>query len=78
MKINQAGIDKLKAAMETEAEFFRDYACEPSLKELAEVFKANSDIPNGTLSINNAGIARLYFKSDTFACTYYQFANKKV
>lgn len=48
------------------------------VKNIAEVFKANDDIPNGTLSINDAGIARLYFKSDNFACTYYQFANKKV
>lgn len=48
------------------------------VKNIAEVFKANSDIPNGTLSINDAGIARLYFKNDNFACTYYQFANKKV
>jgi hypothetical protein len=48
------------------------------VKNIAEVFKANADIPNGTLSINNAGIARLYFKNDKYACTYYQFANKKV
>lgn len=44
---------------------------------IAEAFKANQDIPSGTLSINNGGISRLYFKSDKFACTYYQFANKK-
>ncbi len=55
-----------------------DSALSFPVKNIAEVFKANSDIPNGTLSINNAGIARLYFKSDTFACTYFQFANKKV
>lgn len=54
-----------------------DVALSFPVKNIAEVFKANGDIPNGTLSINNAGIARLYFKSDTFACTYYQFANKK-
>ena len=47
------------------------------VKNIAEVFKANDDIPNGTLSINNAGIARLYFKNDKYACTYFQFANKK-
>ncbi len=43
MKINQAGIEKLKAAMEAEAEFFRDYACEPSLRELAEVMLAEAE-----------------------------------
>lgn len=48
------------------------------VKNIAEVFKANADIPNGTLSINSAGIARLYFKNDKYTCTYYQFANKKV
>ena len=48
------------------------------VKNVAEVFKANADIPNGTLSINEAGIARLYFKNDKYTCTYFQFANKKV
>jgi hypothetical protein len=48
------------------------------VKNIAEVFKANSDIPNGTLAINDAGIARLYFKSDKYTCTYFQFAQKKV
>lgn len=47
------------------------------VKNMAEVFKANADIPGGTLSINNAGIARVYFKSDKYTCTYYQFANSK-
>ena len=47
------------------------------IKNIAEVFKANQDIPNGTFSINDAGISRVYFKNDKFACTYYQFANKK-
>src|ERR1039458_2902270 len=47
------------------------------VKNIAEVFKANSDIPGGTLSINSAGISRVYFKSDKYTCTYYQFANKK-
>ena len=55
-----------------------DTALSFPIKNIAEVFKANSDIPGGTLSINSAGIARLYFKSDKYACTYYQFANKKV
>jgi hypothetical protein len=48
------------------------------VKNVAEVFKANADIPGGTLSINSAGIARLYFKNDKYTCTYYQFCNKKV
>ncbi len=43
MIINQAGIDKLKTAMETEADFFRDYSCEPSLEELAEVLMQESE-----------------------------------
>ena len=46
------------------------------IKNVAEVFKANSDIPNGTLSINSDGIARLYFKNDKYTCTYFQFCNK--
>ena len=45
---------------------------------IAEVFKANHDISGGTLSINNGGIVRLYFKSDKYTCTYYQFCNKKI
>lgn len=44
---------------------------------IAEVFKANQDIAGGTLSINDAGMARVYFKNDKFTCTYYQFAAKK-
>ena len=48
------------------------------VNNIAEVFRANADIPNGILSINSAGIARVYFKSDKYTCTYYQFANKKV
>ena len=47
------------------------------IKNIAEVFKANADIPGGTLSINNAGIARLYFESDKYTATYFQFANSK-
>lgn len=47
-----------------------------SIKNTIEALKANVDIPNGILSINNMGIARLYFKNDDFACTYYQFCNK--
>lgn len=47
------------------------------IKNVAEVFKANADITDGQLSINSNGIARLYFKNDKYACTYYQFANKK-
>ncbi len=47
------------------------------IKNVVEVLKANSDIPGGTLSINNSGIVRLYFKNDKYACTYYQFCNKK-
>ena len=54
-----------------------DTALSFPVKNIAEVFKANDDIPNGTLSINNAGIARLYFKNDNFTCNFYQFANKK-
>jgi hypothetical protein len=48
------------------------------IKNIVEVFKAHADIPNGTLSINEAGIARMYFKNDKYTCTFFQFANKKV
>lgn len=47
------------------------------IKNIAEVFKANADITNGNMSINSNGIIRVYFKSDKYTCTYYQFANKK-
>ena len=47
------------------------------VKNIAEVFKANADIPNGTMSINSAGITKLDFKNDKYTCTYFQFANKK-
>ena len=47
------------------------------IKNLAEVFKANSDITDGQLAINSNGIVRAYFKNDRYTCTYYQFANKK-
>jgi hypothetical protein len=55
-----------------------DAALSFPVKNIAEIFKANSDITDGTMSINNAGIMRLYFKNDKYTCTYYQFANKKV
>lgn len=47
------------------------------IKNTIEALKANSDIVSGTLSINNMGIVRLYFKNDKYTCTYYQFCNKK-
>lgn len=47
------------------------------VKNIAEVFKANQDITDGKMSINSAGILQVYFKSPTYTCTYYQFANKK-
>lgn len=47
------------------------------IKNTIEVLKANADIPNGIMSINNMGIVRLYFKNDNYTCTYYQFCNKK-
>jgi hypothetical protein len=47
------------------------------LDNIAEVLKANKDIPSGTLSINGGGITRIHFKDEHFSCTYYQFANKK-
>jgi len=46
-------------------------------KNIIEVFKANSDIPNGTLSIHKDGIMKLAFKNDNYTCTYLQFATKK-
>lgn len=46
------------------------------IKNIAAAFKANSDIVGGTFSINNMGIARIYFKNDKYTATYYQFANK--
>jgi hypothetical protein len=45
------------------------------VKNVAEVFKANQDIPDGKLSINSAGILQVYFKNDKYTCTYYQFAS---
>jgi len=54
-----------------------DVALSFPLKNVVQIFKANSDIPNGVISINNSGIMRLYFKNDKYTCTYYQFANKK-
>lgn len=54
-----------------------DAALSFPVKNLAEVFKANSDIPDGQLSINSNGIIRVYFKNEKYTCTYYQFANKK-
>jgi hypothetical protein len=48
------------------------------VKNIAEVFKANADIPNGTMSINSAGITKLDFTNDKYTCTYYQFCNKRV
>jgi hypothetical protein len=47
------------------------------VKNVAEVFKANQDMTDGKMSINSAGILQVYFKSDKYTCTYYQFANKK-
>lgn len=47
------------------------------VKNTIEVLKANADISGGVLSVNNMGIVRLYFKNDNYACTYYQFCNKK-
>jgi hypothetical protein len=54
-----------------------DAALSFPIKNLAAVFKANSDIEGGELSINNNGIIRVYFKNDKYTCSYYQFANKK-
>jgi len=47
------------------------------IKNVMAVLKANADITGGSMSINNSGIIRLYFKSDKYTCTYYQFCNKK-
>jgi hypothetical protein len=47
------------------------------IKNVMEAIKANADIPNGTMAINNAGIIRMFFKNTSYACTYYQFCNKK-
>lgn len=47
------------------------------IKNIVAALKANSDVPNGTLSINNSGIIRVYFKNDNFTCTYFQFSTKK-
>ena len=55
-----------------------DAALSFPVKNVAEVFKANQDIADGKMSINSAGILQVYFKSPTYTCTYYQFANKKV
>jgi len=47
------------------------------IKNIMALLKANADIPNGVLSINDSGIIRVYFKSDKFTCTYYQFCLAK-
>lgn len=47
------------------------------IKNTIEALKANADISSGTLSINNMGIVRLYFKNDNYECTYYQFCNQR-
>jgi len=47
------------------------------IKNIFEVFEANGDIPNGSMSINDMGVIRVYFKNDKFTCLYYQFCNKK-
>lgn len=54
-----------------------DAALSFPIKNIAAVFKANSDIPNGLMSINSNGIIRVYFKNEKYTCSYYQFANKK-
>jgi hypothetical protein len=54
-----------------------DVALNFPIKNVHQVFKANQDITDGTLSINSARILRVYFKNDKYTCTYYQFANKK-
>ena len=48
------------------------------IKNVIQVLKANSDIENGTMSINcDAGLLQMYFKDDRYTCSYYQMANKK-
>ena len=47
------------------------------INNIASLLKANEDIPNGVLSINNSGIIKVNFKNDKFNCTYYQFCNAK-
>ena len=54
-----------------------DAALSFPIKNLAAIFKANSDITDGVLSINSGGIIRVYFKNEKYTCSYYQFANKK-
>lgn len=61
--------DPLKNKLETALSF--------PIKNIAEAFKANSDIVDGTMSITNNGIIQLYFKNNTYTSMYYQFANKK-
>lgn len=47
------------------------------IKNIIQVLKANSDIPNGIMSINNTGIIKINVKNDKFTCNYFQFNNKK-
>jgi hypothetical protein len=47
------------------------------IKHIIEAIRANADIDDGLLSINDRGVIRLSFKNDTYHCTYFQFANKK-
>ena len=47
------------------------------IQYIAEALKANKDISGGTLSVNNAGLIRLYFKNDKYTCSYLQFIKNK-
>lgn len=73
-----ANSNRIRISPQTEPDKNKlDCALSFPIKNIAEVFKANSDIENGVLSINSNGIIRVYFKNDKYTCTYYQFANKK-
>lgn len=54
-----------------------DVAVTYNISYIAEVLRANKDIPGGEIAFNNGGIAKMQFKNDNYECVYYQFANKK-
>lgn len=59
-----AGLDKV------------DKAITFPIKNLFEVLKANQG-SEGSIKVHSNGILLAAFKNDRYACTYYQFANKK-
>jgi hypothetical protein len=73
-----ANSNRIRITPQTEPEKNKiDKALAFPIKNIVEIFKANRDIPGGKLSIHSSGLIQLYFKNDKYACTYYQFIDKK-